>query len=481
MQEEKEQRKRAEEARLAAFEASIAELTNGTYEGSFLDGKRHGHGVRRYGNGDEYRGGWKEGKKSGSGSMNFADGSRYSGHFHQGSYHGHGEQVSARGHRYKGGWIGGKREGHGVYEWPDGARYEGEYWDGKEHGHGTRTFASGAVYVGEWRAGVMEGKGSYTYADGAQYQGTFSQDLRHGFGAWSSPRGDRFNGVWVHDVASRGEGLRIQAAKGSIYCGDIVDGDCHGFGVETFPQTREVYEGHWVHGTRQGHGRLRDGADLGGLGSRFEGSFHKGLPVSGLGKIIYPHGRGVARPRPEAGGWFAGSLLRGMRHGPGVLVYGSGDIYDGEWKSNLRHGFGFMVKGQLSYQGIWVYDEAGEEGAPVWEPYLELDAAILQERVREQVRGMRQTLALPYGSIEILCFRVPNEQLLSLLNGSLKPLLTELSALKSRESVMLAEDDPDTAAQIVAIRHQGKAVYTRAHELVQQRAWDALPHAAQVT
>ena len=57
------------------------------------------------------------------------------------------------------------------------------------------------------------------------------------------------------------------------------------------------------------------------------------------------------------------------------------------------------------------------------------------------------TLALPYGSIEILCFRVPNEQLLSLLKGSLQPLLTELTALKSRESVMLAEDDPNTSCR----------------------------------
>ena len=300
--------------------------------------------MRRYGNGDQYRGGWKEGKKSGHGSINFADKSWYTGHFHEGSYHGQGELVSSRGHRYQGGWIGGKREGHGVYVWPDGGRYDGEYWDGKEHGHGTRWFASGAVYVGAWNAGVMSGKGEYTYHDGAKYQGTFAADLRHGFGAWSTPRGDRFNGIWVHDVASRGQGLRINSSKGWIYCGDIVDGECSGYGIQTFPQSREVYEGWWQRGTRQGHGRLLNGADMGGLGSRFEGSFVKGLPVTGVGKVIYPLGRAMARQSAEAGGWYAGALLRGMRHGPGVLVYGSGDVYDGEWKSNLRHGSAFIIK-----------------------------------------------------------------------------------------------------------------------------------------
>ena len=83
LQEQERKRKEAE-MREAEFENSIAELSNGVYEGAFLDGKRHGLGTRRYGNGDVYTGGWKEGKKSGHGTIRFADSSFFSGHFHQG-------------------------------------------------------------------------------------------------------------------------------------------------------------------------------------------------------------------------------------------------------------------------------------------------------------------------------------------------------------------------------------------------------------
>lgn len=81
---EQERKGKEAEVREAEFENSIAELSNGVYEGAFLDGKRHGLGTRRYGNGDVYTGGWKEGKKSGHGTIRFADSSFFSGHFHQG-------------------------------------------------------------------------------------------------------------------------------------------------------------------------------------------------------------------------------------------------------------------------------------------------------------------------------------------------------------------------------------------------------------
>ena len=365
------------------------------------------------------------------------------GHGHAGSYHGEGELVSNRGHRYKGGWVGGKREGFGIYQWPDGARYEGAYWDGKPHGMGTRVFASGAKYVGEWFVGVMQGNGVYTYHDGAQYEGAWSQDMRHGFGRWSSPRGDRFEGYWVNDMAHRGKGLRVQAhaaGGGSIYVGDLVEGECHGFGIETLPKTGEVYEGWWNRGVRQGRGRLVDGLATGGAGSRFDGEFARGLPVSGMGKLIYS-----ATTSQQAGmcGWYAGKIFKGLRHGSGVMVYPNGDIYDGEWKSNLKHGYGCMISGALIYEGVFVYDTAGEEDHVEWEDYLEADSTILQERVRAQVLEACQRFALPVGHVQVLCAGSSVEQLEIFLRGTLKPLVAEVAALEARESLLLARDDPE--------------------------------------
>jgi len=244
---------------------------------------------------------------------------------------------------------------------------------------------------------------------------------------------------------------------------------------QSFPKTGEVYEGWWERGSRHGRGRLVNGEITGGKNSRFDGEFEKGRAIAGIGKMVYADKRGE---REGSGGWYAGHLLKGLRHGPGVMVYGNGDIYDGEWKSHLRHGFGCMIKGDEIYEGIWVYDEAGDEGNPQWDPYLEIDPSILQERVREQVREVCHSFALPHGKIEIICACVGSDLLRTLLGGTLKPMLVELEALRERESKLLALDDLDAAHELAAIRHQGKAVYTRCHAIVSDRAWDALPEAA---
>lgn len=42
-----------------------------------MDNKRHGFGVRTYGNGDIYEGMWKEGKRDGRGRMAYKSGTVY--------------------------------------------------------------------------------------------------------------------------------------------------------------------------------------------------------------------------------------------------------------------------------------------------------------------------------------------------------------------------------------------------------------------
>lgn len=43
-----------------------------------------------------------------------------------------------------------------------------------------------------------------------------------------------------------------------------------------------------------------------------------------------------------------------MKIGKGVMVYGNGDWYDGEWSNNLRQGFGKQYyKNGDYYSGLW--------------------------------------------------------------------------------------------------------------------------------
>ena len=58
-----------------------------------------------------------------------------------------------------------------------------------------------------------------------------------------------------------------------------------------------------------------------GANSRFEGRFEKGRTVSGVAKWIYGCGE-----HPGAGGWYAGRMLRGLRHGAGQYACAYADV-----------------------------------------------------------------------------------------------------------------------------------------------------------
>lgn len=47
-----------------------------------------------------------------------------------------------------------------------------------------------------------------------------------------------------------------------------------------------------------------------------------------------------------------------IRHGFGICRYGNGDVYEGHWENNLRHGEGTFIHGISSnvYSGIWKYN-----------------------------------------------------------------------------------------------------------------------------
>jgi hypothetical protein len=65
------------ERKQAEYEEQVRELSNGNYRGNFMDNKRHGLGVRTYGNGDVYEGLWKDGKREGKGKITFKNGTVY--------------------------------------------------------------------------------------------------------------------------------------------------------------------------------------------------------------------------------------------------------------------------------------------------------------------------------------------------------------------------------------------------------------------
>ena len=72
-------------------------MTNGVYEGQYLNGKFHGQGTATWANGNKYVGGFKNGKEHGQGTLTWSDGEKYVGEFKDGNYHGQGTYTYADG------------------------------------------------------------------------------------------------------------------------------------------------------------------------------------------------------------------------------------------------------------------------------------------------------------------------------------------------------------------------------------------------
>jgi hypothetical protein len=108
---------------------------------------------------DGYAGACQHGLAHGAGS---ASGSaHYQGGFEAGRKHGHGVKTWPNGDRYEGEFLRERRHGFGVYRFGRGPwageRYEGEFLDDRRHGHGVYRWGSGDLYDGPWREDVAVG------------------------------------------------------------------------------------------------------------------------------------------------------------------------------------------------------------------------------------------------------------------------------------------------------------------------------------
>ena len=101
-------------------------------EGTWRDGKRTGHEIMTWGNGNRFEGEYRDGLPDGHGVLTRPDFS------------------------YDGEWRDGKKTGHGIQTWTNGARYEGGWRDNRPDGNGRLTQANGRTYDGTWNNGCFK-------------------------------------------------------------------------------------------------------------------------------------------------------------------------------------------------------------------------------------------------------------------------------------------------------------------------------------
>ncbi len=174
-----------------------------TYTGGFVRGQREGHGCWKKGSqprsgrrsaGEQvamYVGGWRGGQRHGDGQEMEPNGDTFEGTFKDGKRHGHG--VLSRpslSQTFEGEWAGGMPVVAGAAEWTlrlsNGDKYQGPVKDAVDwapHGaEGTMVFADGSgTYRGGFRDGLQEGRGTFYHSSGdveeAEWQGGVTSSL----------------------------------------------------------------------------------------------------------------------------------------------------------------------------------------------------------------------------------------------------------------------------------------------------------------
>jgi len=152
--------------------SATAKYPNGdVFQGTFLDGKRHGPGTYTYattredGKATIFEGTYDQNQRTGLGKTVFADGSMYTGHFSNGQRHGEGTMIYGNKDVYSGSWTKGKKDGFGYYVFA-GSKYffQGTWKDG--------TFVSGKwvlsrdkYYEGHFKKSKPSGPAKIVFGD----------------------------------------------------------------------------------------------------------------------------------------------------------------------------------------------------------------------------------------------------------------------------------------------------------------------------
>ena len=121
---------------------------------------REGTYVYRHDEGCVYVGSWVHGRRHGHGKLSFMDGSFYRGDFKDDQMWGKGIYVDAAdGSQYDGEWYKNMRQGMGTLIDNLGNIYNGEFWANMKHGHGTVHNVDGSVYTGHYEGNLVKGTG----------------------------------------------------------------------------------------------------------------------------------------------------------------------------------------------------------------------------------------------------------------------------------------------------------------------------------
>ncbi len=195
----------------------------------------------------------------------------------------------------------GRAHGKGKYIWVNGEEYEGDFIDGYMHGYGIKKFRDGSFYKGEFKFGKISGKGVYSL----HYDHCEQNELSS----------EEYDGEWENGERN-GIGKMIKNLNN---------------GIQT------IYKGEWSENLFNGQGDYR----------RHTWAFDYDLAEGGYSTTHIIH---TLR--------YEGCFSKGLKDGYGILYYENGDLYEGYWRNDKRHGLGtlFTRLRDVICKGEWLND-----------------------------------------------------------------------------------------------------------------------------
>ena len=214
-------------------------------------------------------------------------------------------------------------------------------------GHGTYTYSNGDIYTGRMVNNSFNGRGTWYYARGNHTAtGLWENgvlvitDNPTFFGNGTTYTGDYSPGKYSLGIPN-GKGT-ITYANGSVYTGEIKDGELSGQGTNTLA-TGDIYVGEFRRNQRNGSGTLTYVN-----GDVFTGLFT--LDVPRKGRLAYANGdlfTGEVTGKPHS--QLGVSTILTIPDGDGTFTFSNGDVLTGVFNS------GEIKQGHLEYANGAVY------------------------------------------------------------------------------------------------------------------------------
>lgn len=155
---------------------------------------------------------------------------------------------------YAGDWKNDKKHGHGrIYRLNGKCEFEGNFVDGLRDGKGYDIDILGFCRESNWQNGVRISGQQETYLSNNMDRDTYNEECGE---------------IKIETVPGY---IDINHLK-TMYVGDLIDEERHGFGILYDDRGRKSYEGEWAHDKKHGKGKLFDSTGR----CQFDGYFVNG-------------------------------------------------------------------------------------------------------------------------------------------------------------------------------------------------------------